>query len=153
MPGSAVGMLAAFVLGLSSHYVLDAVPHWERLFGQHFNDHLSKNHNEWPRHVLVQGAVDTFIGIILLRYFVINVPPASSWPVLIGGLSAALPDVIDNMPFWAKWTKNLPIWRVPERIHRSVHISDAKQSGHAMYTGLATQVITVATALSILISK
>ncbi|HUP26260.1 MAG TPA: hypothetical protein VM124_01275 [Candidatus Limnocylindrales bacterium] len=135
------GVVIGFGVGVLSHYILDAVPHWERLFGPHYNNTLSKNHHDWPRHILVQGAMDLLVGVVLLRYFAFQANRPLAQAIFWGGIGGALPDIIDNAPFWSHMTKNLPFLKITMRVHRRVHIPVTKQLKLPKYTGLLTQLV------------
>ncbi len=153
MPGSAVGKVAAFFVGWGSHYLLDMVPHWERLFGPHYNDKLPKDHDKWPRHILVQGAMDVFIGLLLLRFFAFTMYTGEAWVVFWGGVGGALPDFLDNTPFWSRITRRIPFWRATERFHRFIHISVVEQRRFPKFTGIITQLVTCSIAVFVLIKR
>jgi len=150
VPASTPGRVGAFVLGVASHYALDAVPHWERLFGPHYNDQMPKDYLLWPDHIIIQGALDMFVGLLLLRYFSFAAPSSFALGIFLGGLGAALPDVLDNTPWWKHLTKKLPLWKSIESLHRMVHMSYKKQRRLPQIMGLATQLATASIALVVL---
>jgi hypothetical protein len=72
-PGLALG------LGIASHFVLDAVPHW----GKWDSD----------RHFLRVAAVDGLTGLAVMGAAVALSRPERRWAVAAGMVGAALPDV------------------------------------------------------------
>ena len=50
---SAYMKLVGFGFGFASHYVLDAIPHWERLYGPHYNDELPLGRTVVGRYTLL----------------------------------------------------------------------------------------------------
>jgi hypothetical protein len=82
--GSASMKLFGFALGFASHYVLDAVPHWERLYGPHYNDELPPPmaagldmslSRPWPMHLSV---AQCFLQFWLL-WCRVQAKPLSFW--------------------------------------------------------------------------
>src|SRR5665213_1991468 len=63
--GSTPMKLLGFGLGFASHYVLDAMPHWERLYGAHYNDELPKSYSSWPKHITGQAIGDALLGCLM----------------------------------------------------------------------------------------
>jgi hypothetical protein len=55
----------AFVLGVASHYVLDALPHWEKLSGEKFPDNdTSEPLKKWPRASIKSATIDGISGLL-----------------------------------------------------------------------------------------
>lgn len=152
IPASGTGKVAAFAVGFLSHYVLDALPHWERLFGPHYNEQLPRNHKLWPRHIYIQGSVDIFIGLVLLGYFIFKAPGSYELVIFLGGVGGILPDLIDSAPWWKHLTKEVPFWSVISKLHQSVHMDYKKQMELPSFTGLITQLVVTALSLAILIN-
>lgn len=150
--GSTTIRLTGFVLGFASHYVLDVVPHWERLYGVHYNDELPGSYANWPRHITLQGLADTFIGCAtFFTVLILIVPDSIRVTVLLGGIGAALPDLMDSVPWWSNYTKRLPIWRYLTRLHDWVHLDYDLQRKLPSFLGLVSQIVVIVAALFILI--
>lgn len=153
-PNTLSGKLAGFMVGWVSHYVLDAFPHWERIFGPHDNlDLRKKPYSKWPNHVFVQAFMDTIIGFILLVWLSGRTDVYFCWQSTLfwGGVGGMLPDVLDNVPAWQNYTKNVRLWRAIERLHRNVHIPAVRQRKLPKYTGLITQLIAITVSLYVII--
>ena len=143
--------LLGFALGLGSHYVLDAMPHWERLYGAHYNDELPDSYAKWPKHVTEQAIAEGFIGCaVLLAILVVAVPYPSRTIVLLGAIGAVLPDLIDSIPLWSGRTKELPIWRYLRRLHDWSHLDYDSQRKLPSFLGLVSQIAVIITALLVL---
>lgn len=149
--GAAGAPALAFGLGWVSHYALDTIPHWERLYRPHdiINWDTKRPVKEWPRHIFLQAVADVLIaaGIIFVVW---QLDPSRNTAVLWGALGGALPDLLDNVPFLNKVVGTIPGFRSFQRFHNHVHISERKQRQCSRYTGLLTQLATIAIAAAII---
>ncbi len=101
-------LLIAFCLGLVSHYLLDALPHW---------DYLHKVEITRPEHLKKIG-LDFILGAMIVS--------ALTWPfhqklfILAGVAGALLPDFsqLIYVNFKIKWLKPL------SRLHKKMHLYD-----------------------------
>lgn len=163
--GSAIGVavsqvpgapLVAFGLGWLSHYALDSVPHWERLYRPHEEINFETDHsiNTWPRHIFVQAVLDVLAAAFIV-YLIISVKNAGTFawnsPILWGAIGAFLPDFLDNVPLWNRTLSRWPIFGSEARLHQSVHITEAEQQRFPRYYGLLTQVVAVSLSLAVII--
>jgi hypothetical protein len=136
--------LIAFVLGWISHYVLDALPHWEKLYGEKFPSFETQaSVKKWPRASVISASIDVLLTVLFLAYFVWRDPNGPFYvnPVFWGGLGAILPDLLTNTPFfsgiWGKW----PFFKQERFIHKYFHISRDSQIHMPKYLGLITQLV------------
>jgi hypothetical protein len=144
--------LFGFMLGFASHYVLDAVPHWERLYGAHYNDELPGSYGDWPRHITFQGLAEALVGCAaLFTILVFVVPGPSKTIVFLGGLGAVFPDLMDSIPWWSERTKRLPVWRYLTRFHDWAHLDYDLQRRLPSFLGLVSQIAVILVALLVLI--
>lgn len=152
--GSIAMKVAGFTIGFMSHYILDAIPHWERLYGAHYNNELPTDYSRWPKHVTTQGLADVLIGSMLfLTILFVTVPDSSKVCVLLGGIGAVLPDFMDSVPWWSQSTKQLPIWRYFTKLHDWAHISYDLQCRLPSFIGIITQVVVIVAAILVLTRK
>ncbi len=152
--GSVPVRLLAFALGFASHYALDAIPHWERLYGAHYNDELPGSYSNWPKYVTAQGLADAVIGcVVLFAVLVFAVPAPDKLCVFLGALGGVFPDLMDSVPWWAETTKKLPVWRYFTRFHDWSHIDYDLQRRLPSWLGLASQVAVIIAALLVLILR
>jgi hypothetical protein len=84
LSGAAIGAatrrpVAAFVLGVASHFVLDTVPHWGQFGG--------------GRRMLRVAVPDGLIGLAVMGTMAAVAPPERRAAVLAGMAGAALPDL------------------------------------------------------------
>jgi hypothetical protein len=149
---SASMKLAGFALGFASHYVLDAVPHWERLYGPHYNDELPDAYSKWPKHVTAQGIAEALIGCAAFAAILaFGVPGPGRTVVFLGGLGAVLPDLADSVPWWSDRTARWPIWRYLRRLHDWFHLDYNLQRRLPSFPGLISQIAVIIAALLVLL--
>lgn len=147
--------LIAFGVGWASHYVLDHVPHWERLY-KPFQDIDWETHTpatSWPRHIFVQAALDVAVAALVLYALWTNTSEASWWrtdQIFWGGIGGAIPDVLGNVPFWNRFLTKLPGFKQEYAFHSAVHITPKAQKAVPRWTGLVTQIVVLALGLAVL---
>lgn len=149
--------LIAFGLGWASHYLLDSLPHWERLVGAHGPDFDTKTPvREWPKSYLIQAVLDVVIAALLIGYLIWRVPHGDQFwqnPVFWGAIGAVFPDLLDNIPFWNRRLSNLPFFKQQRFLHYYFHITEASQQHLPKYTGLVTQVVVFIFSMWLLLSS
>jgi hypothetical protein len=91
LSGALIGALSrhplpAFAVGVASHFVLDAVPHW----------------GDWGsrRRFLRVAVADGLVSLAVARALAATAPPARRAAVLAGMAGAALPDVDKPTRLW-----------------------------------------------------
>ncbi len=120
--------LPAFLLGVASHFALDAVPHWGKLGSRHF---------------LGVAVVDGLTGLAAIGTFAAISPPQRRLAVLAGMAGAALPDLDKPSRLW--FNKS-PFPRVVDDFHAAVQ-DEAPDRAHYE---LAAAVVLSAAALALL---
>ncbi len=163
LAGAAIGSLVgdipgklpiAFALGWASHYVLDAVPHWERLVGPRGSDFSTElPANQWPRSFFIQAATDVSIAIISLFVIVHLTHPYIPWyqsAAFWGGIGGFFPDIIDNVPFWNRQLGRFSLIKKERQFHQSIHVTGETQERSSKYLGLLTQLTVMIGALWVL---
>lgn len=153
LPASPASMkLVGFAVGFLSHYPLDVMPHWERLYGPHYNDELPGAYGRWPRHITFQGVADTFIGCaVLFTILAVTVPGPDKTIVFLGAAGAALPDLMDSVPWWSDQTKHWPVWCYLRRLHDWLHLDYDLQRRLPSLLGLVSQIAVIIAALLVLL--
>ena len=102
--GSAVRRpVPAFVLGVASHFVLDAVPHWGMWGSQ--------------RRFLRVAVPDGLAGLAAIGAFAAIAPPDRRTAVLAGMAGAALPDIDKPTQLWFGWS---PFPRSVNEFHSAI---------------------------------
>ena len=148
--GVAIGLgvtnpLAAFGLGVISHHIADAVPHFDP--GSYLLDQpwRPRSARELTVRDWIFVSIDFFLSLILLLVVYTHLPADRWLSVGAGILGALLPDLIHNVPFWGPklrtigwirwWLDNIHRrfqWTLPSRL---------------WMVGVAIQVVTVALVL------
>jgi hypothetical protein len=82
--------LAAFTIGVASHFVLDAVPHWGDWGGR--------------RRFLRVAVCDGLVSLSVMGAFTAMAPPDRRMAMLAGMAGAALPDIDKPTRLWFGWS-------------------------------------------------
>ena len=93
----------AFVLGVASHFALDAVPHWGKFGG--------------GRGLLRVAVPDGLVGLAAIGAFAAVAPPDRRLAVLAGMAGAALPDIDKPSQLWFGWS---PFPRPVDEFHKAI---------------------------------
>lgn len=129
--------LTASLLSLTSHYLMDSVPHWD--FGTNWRDR--------PKHKTGAFAiVETTVGIALSYYFFGTRLPLWLWASTV--FFALIPDWLETpwYIFFAHQTKHKPAKnaRIIEKLAYSLYkLPNVFHSKAQLPLGLVTQVVTV----------
>ena len=122
--GAAIGTLVpdpliAFGLGFGSHFLLDAIPHFEPglVFRKRDAEGNLADGMTWQEYRLawLDMLVGTIITLLVWR------SSGSQLSILTGALGAILPDLVDNVPWWKAYTSKTKLlgWIYP--IHKGFH--------------------------------
>ena len=119
----------AFVLGVASHFALDAVPHW----------------GEWGsrRRFLRVAVPDGLAGLAAIGTFAAIAPPERRLAVLAGMAGAALPDIEKPTMLLFHWS---PFPQAVDRFHMAIQ----REAPRRAHYELAAAAILGATTLAIL---
>jgi len=115
----------AFVLGVASHFALDAVPHWGKWRNQ--------------RHFLRVAVPDGLAGLAAIGALAAVAPPERRLAVLAGMAGAALPDIEKPTKLLFGWS---PFPRVVDDFHTAVQREEPRR---AHYELAAAAVLAAAT--------
>lgn len=131
----------AFTLGFASHFLLDAIPHWDYPI---FSDSIHpKKENQKMKidRAFFRDAIDfSFdsligLGISMLAF----ASPASAIAIIAGALGGILPDPLQ---FVAKKIHHEPLISL-QRFHQWIHTSyHLRESGHVAL-GISSQIVFV----------
>ena len=121
----------AFLLGFVLHFIIDAIPHFDTID----DDELTK------RQILLIS-VEGIIGIAIFVYCYLNFS-SNKAGFLAGAFGSALPDLVDNVPFWNKSFQKTRFGKSFHNFH--YHIYTIKP-----FLGLAVQVVIIITAFLLL---
>lgn len=145
--GAAVGYLSknpalGFAAGFISHHLIDAVPHTDGGSLNVFVGNFAKD-----KRILTIVAVDMIIllGIAWLAFGLHGFNQNMIW----GMFGGALPDLIDNMPFWAPKLRKVFPTNYYHRLHEFLHFTITNQK--YFLVGILTQVILILAAFKLLV--
>jgi len=148
----------AFGMGWISHYFLDSLPHWERLYKpqEDIDWNTQEPTRSWPRHIFVQAIIDVLLSTLFIAYLVWRVPHGDHFwqnPVFWGAFGGVFPDLLDNVPFWNGLIGRWPFFKQERFVHQYLHVSEAAQEHLPKYLGLLTQVAVFLFAMWLLLSS
>ena len=144
--------LIAFAVGWASHYVLDAMPHKEKILVSEDSDETALPINQWSKGMITQTAVDILLALSLMGLIVglKNDFSLVHSPQFWGALGAAAPDILDQVPFWNKRIRPKPIFSTLWKWHSNIHISEEAQRKYANNWGVVLPIALMVVALWIL---
>jgi len=135
--------LLAAVFGFVSHYILDAIPHWDYLSDE-FESRAKtekgffKNKKFWRE--LINVALDILIGLGLLFIFLKYYKNPQIIPAIIGVTFGILPDPLSLLYWMTKWKFIKWNFDFHEFVHYSIHSKIDQKS----WPGIIIQTIAVA---------
>jgi hypothetical protein len=142
-PNSIIGAIGAFGLAFGSHFVLDSIPHWERLFATGNHTELAKKgYNIRDAGVYIQVVVDGLIGLLAIYIATRHLGDGNvsiSSAVLWGGIGGIMPDFLDNVHPVSRKLHHIKLFKSIEKLHKKIHINYEAQRRLPKYTGLMTQ--------------
>jgi small basic protein len=132
LAGAAIGAtvrrpVAALLVGVASHFVMDAVPHWG----------VRNDHSGFLRVAVVDGLT----GLAVFGFLAARVPSDQRVAVLAGAAGACLPDL--DKPF--RELSGRPLWpaRV-NRFHSGIQNEASTRMPHEVVTGVVLAVLAAA---------
>jgi hypothetical protein len=145
--GTAVGLVtqdpvAAVAAGVISHFLCDLTPHLDHppaSFDKH-GDII------WTPSIYIFAFADSLLGAaVVLAIWIIFIGFPAPSPFLFGAIGGYLPDFIDNVPFWNKFTRPLPGLKQFHSFHERIHKVWTTRYPMEQYAwlGIATQIIFV----------
>ena len=103
--------LAAFTMGVASHFVLDAIPHWGKWGSR--------------RRFLRVAVSDGLVSVAVMGAFTALSPPDRRMAVLAGMTGAALPDIDKPTRLWFGWSP----WPGPvDRFHGAIQRESSRRA-------------------------
>ena len=136
--GAAVGHpVLGFALGVASHIVLDATPHFDA------GSFMTPGDETYRLREYIWATTDVLLAVgfgLWLSWHAQN-PVA----VAAGGIGGLLPDLMFNPPFWSQWTRAIPGFSWFNRVlHQGLHWTVPASDWLA---GTVTQLVAVGGAL------
>lgn len=143
---------AALAVGIVSHFVADAIPHFDVPPSAPRND---KDELVMTKAIWTQVWVDGLIGLVVIGALwasKFDYPTLS--PFVLGAFGGFFPDLIDNVPFWNKAFRKTRIGHVFHKFHESTHElwEDRFPMRKYAWLGILTQLVSVGIALNYLFS-
>ncbi|MHA1372087.1 MAG: hypothetical protein ACTSRA_20500 [Promethearchaeota archaeon] len=121
------------VLGISSHFVLDAIPHFDWGIWHNYEKNFQL---ETKDYILL--ICDIMLATVLF-YWVWNANNFD-YLMLLGAFCAVLPDLIDNVPFWKHRARKTWFGGQLHTLHIKVHFLIKPKY---WYWGVVTQIIII----------
>jgi hypothetical protein len=141
-------LAAAF--GFASHYLLDAIPHWDylspkfKMRAEAEDGKFLKEKFFWKEASKI--ALDILVGLSLLFIFLINLNYADIAAVLISIFFGVLPDALQFFYWLTKWQPLKWSSDLQHLAHYSIH----KKIKPGLWPGLSIQIATIGIILLIL---
>jgi hypothetical protein len=132
---------SAFVGGVISHFVADAIPHTDpgTVTGKKPGETLKFRTADY-----VFVAVDLVIGISLVAFFASKSSSMLGLNMAAGAFGAIAVDLIDNNPFISPFLRKLPIFKQLHQVHEASHTAlGIEIKKKSWYYGVATQIISI----------
>ena len=144
-------LILGFSLAFASHFVLDAIPHWDYKLSSHKTNGMDRMNDDLVINKkfffdLLKISLDFMLGALLaLFFFTAFGPHLPFWIPLIGVAGATLPDALQFA--YCKW-RHQPLIAL-QRFHLWIHAK--KRLNDRPYVGIPLQIALVV--LVVFISK
>src|ERR1035437_1319913 len=114
--------VVGFALAFASHFVLDAIPHWDYPLSSQKTDNVNRLNDDMIINKnffidLLKIGIDMSCGILLVLFFFTLHSPHLFWIPMIGVAGAVLPDALQFVYF--KW-RHQPLIAL-QRFHFWIH--------------------------------
>ncbi len=139
--------LLAFIAGFTSHFLIDAIPHWDyRLLSGHIdeknplNSDIVVTHKHFP-YDLVRVAGDAFLGMLLSMLIF---SPANGFPLAVtalGAIGGILPDPLQFIYFKFRREPIRSLQRFHEWIHTTVRLRGRYIAGASLQIALVAAAV------------
>lgn len=114
----------AFVSGLASHFVLDALPHIETTYYRKPSK-SGQIPNKMECWEYWESAVEILLAAVLLYVFANKVN--NGIIIWLGGLGGILLDLFDNVPWWNEWFRSRKWFVWLHYFHNGIHFDLKKK--------------------------
>lgn len=133
--------VAAFGVGLVSHHVADATPHFDPGSFYTHEPWRPMTIQDYVRRDLVFVGLDLFLTLVLLVVLYPRLPSDRIPSLFAGVVGANLPDFVHNVPFWGPYLRRfgwIAWWQ--DAIHRRFQ---STVPARIWYLGLMPQVLVI----------
>ncbi len=142
--------LLAFLAGFVSHFLLDAIPHWDyKPRSRYFCSYRSSVENEKNRAPILSKTfgfdmarigLDFCLGTVIALVIFIRIDTSAIWPTLAGILGGIMPDPLVFLFWKIKKGAEDPL----QRLHAWAHCQSASLDNRP-FLGLALQILLIFT--------
>ena len=122
---------AVVVLGILSHYLVDALPHF---------DQAVEGKPKIKQYII--AALDIVVGVLAL-YLILNSKASNlnlATPIILGAAAALFPDFLDNLPVFSDWLHKNKFFNQEYWFHNKIQWASGKKW---MFWGILTQILVV----------
>jgi len=145
--GAAVGYVTknpalGFLAGYASHHLIDALPHTDGGSLEVSPDKFLQN-----KSIIIIVSID-FIALLIIAYICYMLHGLNA-PMVWGAVGAAIPDLIDNMPFWSVRLRQIFPFNYYHRFHEFLHYT-IKNNTWA-WAGVLIQLILIFVSIELLV--
>lgn len=144
LAGAAIGKLAgnvylAIPIAFFSHYLLDAVPHYNQKPVINYKELGFKGADKTD---LLIKALEPAIGLALTAHLIFGIPQATTLPLYLGAFFGWLPDLL----VFLEWKHNIPTPSLIQKFEKAFH-------RHTNFiNGILSQIIVSGIAIYILLN-
>jgi hypothetical protein len=110
-------IFAGLAAGIVSHFILDAIPHFDTSL-----DSMKQGELVFDRKTYIIAFTDSILAAIIMVffwYYFFDFPYIT--PFILGAGGGYLPDFIDNVPWWRKEIRTLPLFKQLHQFHVKIH--------------------------------
>ena len=144
--------VAAFAAGFASHFVIDAIPHYDYpIFSESIHPKKKDSAIRLDRKLSIDAidfSVDAVIGIAVAIYFFVS--PTSLITILAGAIGGILPDPLQVVAKKFPYEPLRSLQRFHQWIHTSYRLRESKQLVLGVVSQLLFIVLVIATAKTLL---
>jgi hypothetical protein len=149
--GAGPGAVSAFFLGFGSHFLLDALPHWDYNLSSRQENPVNRLNDKIEQNTaffldLVKLSFDFGIGAVLVFRFLTPVI-GNPWIVWFGVLGGVLPDFLQFIYFKLRWPILVRLQQFHYRVHTNYHLAGNKAGWGILSQAAVIILILIATVL------
>ena len=148
--------LSAFLTGLISHHIGDALPHIDgNIFRENEHDDTFLNVKRWPIKLWILFLLDVMLAVVVLKFTVLSAPEkiGTSWRLLFfwASIGSVLPDVINFTNLRELLRKTL-LGKAYLNFHKNFHfkISSKSRKGKIFFAFLAQSIVLLLSIITLL---
>lgn len=145
--GAAVGYLTknpvlGFAAGFLSHHIIDSLPHTD---GGSLEVDV-KNFAKDKRIITIVAIDFVLLTLVVLFLYTLH---GFYLPMVLGAIGGALPDLIDNMPFWSPRLRKIYPFNYYHRFHEYFHFTIENKNW--LWAGVVIQLFVIVISFGLLV--